>query len=50
MFLALKEITHEKLRYGLIVALVTLVSFLIFILTSLAQGLSNVNTAAINSW
>lgn len=50
MFLALKEITHEKLRYGLIVALVTLVSFLIFILTSLAQGLSSQNTAAINSW
>lgn len=50
MFLALKEIAHEKLRYGLIIALVTLVSFLIFILTSLAQGLASQNTAAINSW
>lgn len=50
MFLALKEIKHEKLRYGLIIAMIVLVSYLIFVLTSLALGLSNQNTQAITSW
>lgn len=50
MFLALKEIKHEKLRYGLIISMIVLISYLIFILTSLAQGLSSQNTAAIETW
>lgn len=50
MFLALKEIKHEKLRYGLIIAMIALISYLIFILTSLALGLAQENTAAIDSW
>ena len=50
MYLALKEIRHEKLRYGLIIAMVTLIAYLIFILTSLAFGLAGENTQAINSW
>ena len=50
MFLALKEIKHEKLRYGLIISMVVLISYLIFILTSLAQGLSGQNTEAIQTW
>ena len=50
MFLALKEIKHEKLRYGLVIAMIVLISYLIFILTSLAQGLSSQNTSAIDSW
>lgn len=50
MFLALKEIKHEKLRYGLVISMVVLISYLIFILTSLAQGLSSQNTAAIDTW
>ena len=50
MFLALKEIKHEKIRYGLIVAMVVLVSYLIFILTSLALGLAHQNTAALETW
>lgn len=50
MFLALKEIKHEKLRYGLVISMVVLISYLIFILTSLAQGLSGQNTAAIDTW
>lgn len=50
MFLALKEIKYEKLRYGLIIAMIVLVSYLIFILSSLSLGLSKENTAAIESW
>ncbi|MFC6169445.1 ABC transporter permease [Loigolactobacillus jiayinensis] len=50
MFLALKEIKHEKLRYSLIIAMIVLISYLIFILTSLALGLARENTNAIESW
>lgn len=50
MFLALKEIKHEKLRYSLIIAMIVLISYLIFVLTSLALGLANENTQAIDSW
>lgn len=38
MFLAIKEMLHEKLRYSLIVALIFLVSYLLIILTGLATG------------
>ncbi|WP_281166048.1 ABC transporter permease [Liquorilactobacillus sicerae] len=50
MFLAFKEIRHEKLRYGLIISMIVLIAYLVFILTSLAQGLAEENTAAIKSW
>ncbi|AOW74773.1 ABC transporter permease [Pediococcus acidilactici] len=50
MFLALKEIKREKLRYSLIIGMIVLISYLIFILTSLALGLAHQNTDAINSW
>lgn len=50
MYLAIKEIKREKLRYGMIIAMIALISWLIFILTGLAQGLGNQNTAAIDSW
>lgn len=50
MFLALKELKKEKLRSGLIIAMIVLISYLIFILTSLALGLARENTAALNSW
>ncbi|WP_288760556.1 ABC transporter permease [uncultured Lacticaseibacillus sp.] len=50
MFLALKEIKKEKLRSGLIIAMIVLISYLIFILTSLALGLAQQNTDAIRSW
>lgn len=50
MFLAIKEMLHEKLRYSLIVALIFLVSYLLIILTGLATGLANLNKAAINEW
>ncbi|KRL08086.1 ABC transporter permease [Liquorilactobacillus hordei] len=50
MFLAWKEMRYEKLRYTLIIAMIVLISYLIFILTSLAQGLARQNTDAIKSW
>lgn len=50
MFLALKEIKHEKLRYGLIVLMIFLVSYLIFMLSALAIGLADENTQALESW
>ncbi|WP_439818698.1 ABC transporter permease [Weissella paramesenteroides] len=50
MFLALKEIKKEKLRSSLIVAMIVLIGYLIFILTSLALGLARQNTDGINSW
>ena len=50
MFLAFKEIIHEKIRYALIIAIIALISYLIFILTSLSQGLANENTSAIKTW
>ena len=50
MFLALKEIKHEKLRYGLIILMIFLISYLIFMLSSLAVGLASENTQAIDSW
>lgn len=37
MYLAIKEIKREKLRYGMIIAMIALISWLIFILTGLAQ-------------
>lgn len=50
MFLALHEIKKEKLRYGLVIAVIMMIAYLIFILSSLALGLANENTAAVNSW
>lgn len=50
MFLALKEIKHEKLRYGLIMAMFVLISYLIMILMGMMLGLAHENTAAIDSW
>ncbi|WP_288531741.1 ABC transporter permease [uncultured Secundilactobacillus sp.] len=50
MFLALKEIKKEKVRSGMIIAMIALIGYLIFILTSLALGLARQNTDAINSW
>lgn len=50
MFLAIKEIKHEKLRYGLIILMIFLISYLIFMLSSLSVGLASENTQAIGSW
>lgn len=50
MFLAIKEIRHEKLRYGLIMSMFVLISYLIMILMGMMLGLAHENTAAIDSW
>lgn len=50
MFLAIKEIKREKFRYGLIILMIFLISYLIFVLSSLAVGLASENTQAIKSW
>ncbi|WP_125590803.1 ABC transporter permease [Companilactobacillus jidongensis] len=50
MFLSIKEIKKEKVRYGLIIGMIVLICYLIFILTSLAMGLAQQNTDAIDSW
>ncbi|KRL05065.1 ABC transporter permease [Liquorilactobacillus oeni] len=50
MFLAIKEIKHDKLRYGLIISLIFFVSYLVFVLTGLASGLSNLNKSALEPW
>ena len=43
MFLAINEIKDAKLRYSLIVGLLTLVSYLMFFLSGLAFGLIDQN-------
>ncbi|GEO66843.1 ABC transporter permease [Levilactobacillus spicheri] len=50
MFLALKEIRHEKLRYGLIIGMILLISYLVYVLSGLAYGLAQQNTQAVDSW
>lgn len=50
MFLALKEIKYEKLRYGLITFMIFLIAFLIYMLSSLSVGLAKENTQAVESW
>lgn len=50
MFLALREIRHEPVRFGLIVAVVTLVAYLTFFIASLAVGLAHLYRAGIDGW
>lgn len=50
MYLTLNEMNKEKLRYGLIITVITLISYLIFILSALALGLAQQNTSAVNDW
>ncbi len=50
MFLALKELAHSKKKFALIIAVVILVSYLVYFLTSLAYGLASSYTDAVNKW
>ena len=50
MFLAINEIKDAKLRYSLIVGLLTLVSYLMFFLSGLAFGLIDQNRSSIDYW
>lgn len=47
MFLALRELKHQKLRYGLVSLIILLIIFLVLFITGLANGLANDNGAAI---
>ena len=50
MFLAINEIKDAKLRYSLIVGLLTLVSYLMYFLSGLAFGLIDQNRSSIDHW
>lgn len=50
MFLAIKEIKHERLRYSLIIAMIVMISYLMFVLMGMMLGLAGENKAAITSW
>ena len=50
MFLALREIRHEPVRFGLIISVITLVTYLTFFLASLAVGLAHLYRAGIDGW
>lgn len=50
MFLALREMKKEKLRFIMIILVTALIAFLIYFLSSLAFGLSELNKTAIDYW
>lgn len=50
MFLAFKELKHSKSKFVLIISVVVLISYLVYFLTSLANGLATSYTNAINNW
>lgn len=50
MFLALKELKYSKTKFTLIIAVVILISYLVYFLTSLANGLASSYTNAIKEW
>lgn len=43
MFLAIRELRHSRLRYGLIGAILALIAWLVFLLSGLANGLATDN-------
>lgn len=50
MFLASKELKYAKTKFALIIAVVVLISYLVYFLTSLAYGLASSYTNAVNTW
>ena len=50
MFLAWNEIKRNKLKFGLIIGILVLISYLLFLLSGLASGLINMNTEGIKKW
>lgn len=50
MFLAFKELKHSKTKFTLIIVVIILISYLVYFLTSLANGLASSYTDAVNSW
>ncbi|HEI5355986.1 TPA: FtsX-like permease family protein [Staphylococcus aureus] len=50
MFLAWNEIRRKKLKFGLIIGVLTIISYLLFLLSGLANGLINMNKEGIDKW
>lgn len=50
MFLAWNEIQRNKLKFGLIIGVLTMISYLLFLLSGLANGLINMNKEDIDKW
>lgn len=50
MFLAIKELKHSKAKFALIISVVVLISYLVYFLTSLANGLASSYTNAVEKW
>src|SRR5699024_9148462 len=50
MFLAWNEIKNNKLRFTLIVGVLMLISYLLFFLSGLANGLEDMNKEAVDKW
>ncbi|HCV1838941.1 TPA: ABC transporter permease [Staphylococcus aureus] len=50
MFLAWNEIRRNKLKFGLIIGVLTMIRYLLFLLSGLANGLINMNKEGIDKW
>ncbi|HCV5980394.1 TPA: ABC transporter permease [Staphylococcus aureus] len=50
MFLAWNEIRRNKLKFGLIIGVLTMISYLLFLLSGLTNGLINMNKEGIDKW
>ncbi|HDK4622847.1 TPA: ABC transporter permease [Staphylococcus aureus] len=50
MFLAWNEIRRNKLKFGLIIGVLAMISYLLFLLSRLANGLINMNKEGIDKW
>ncbi|HGZ4361638.1 TPA: ABC transporter permease [Staphylococcus aureus] len=50
MFLTWNEIRRNKLKFGLIIGVLTMISYLLFLLSGLANGLINMNKEGIDKW
>lgn len=50
MFLAWNEMRRNKIKFGLIIGVLIMISYLLFLLSGLANGLMNMNREAIDIW
>ena len=50
MFLAWNEIKRNKLKFGLVMGVLVMISYLLFLLSGLANGLMNMNREGIDRW
>lgn len=50
MFLAWNEMRRNKTKFGLIIGVLVMISYLLFLLSGLANGLMNMNREAVDLW